>query len=34
VVHRDFVVEKISKRLARKLLGLKQIYFKSNNMIA
>ncbi len=34
VVHRDFIVEKISKRLARKLWDLKQIYFKSNNMIA
>jgi len=34
VVHRDFVVEKISKRLARKLWDIKQIYFKSNNMIA
>jgi hydrogenase maturation factor len=34
VVHRDFIVEKISKKLAKKLWDIKQIYFKSNNMIA
>jgi len=34
VVHRDFIVEKISKKLARKLWSIKQIYFKPNNMIS
>jgi hydrogenase maturation factor len=34
VVHRDFIIEKIDKKLARKLWNLKQIYFRSNNKIA
>lgn len=34
VVHRDFIVEKISKKLAKELWSIKQIYLKSNNMIA
>ncbi|OGI12401.1 hypothetical protein A3K64_01050 [Candidatus Micrarchaeota archaeon RBG_16_36_9] len=31
VVHRDFVVERINERLAKKLWNLKQIYLKSDN---
>lgn len=33
VVHRNFVVEKITKNLAKKLWSLKEIYFRSNNIL-
>jgi hydrogenase maturation factor len=33
VVHRNFIIEKINKSLAKKLWKLKEIYFKSNNIL-